>query len=187
MPTPQLSLDLQGRPSAGEVLVRIRSESRDQSEKGRWFEQLFMRIALQEPEFEVAEIWRWPDWPDREALTGLDGRDIGIDLVAKRTTGEWIAIQCKCYDERHILAESGDRQVPGRVPERDLPTPVGRRHLPMGTECTTSDSQRVTPGHAGRFQPVPRSPGRRRDRRAADSTAVAAAGRRHRGHGRRAG
>ena len=52
-----------------------------------------MRIALQEPEFEVAEIWRWPDRPEREDLTGLDGRDIGIDLVAKRTTGEWIAIR----------------------------------------------------------------------------------------------
>ena len=77
-----MNLDLRGRPSAGEVLARIRNESRDQSEKGRWFEQLFMRIALQEPEFEVAEIWRWPDWPEREALTALDGRDIGIDLVA---------------------------------------------------------------------------------------------------------
>ena len=42
----------------------------------------------------------------REALTGLDGRDIGIDLVAKRTTGEWIAIQCKCYDESHILSKT---------------------------------------------------------------------------------
>ena len=82
MAAPQLSLDLRGRPSAGEVLARIRAESRDQSEKGRWFEQLFMRIALQEPELEVAEIWRWPDWSEREALTGLDGRDIGIDLVA---------------------------------------------------------------------------------------------------------
>ena len=106
MAAPQLSLDLRGRPSAGEVLARIRAESRDQSEKGRWFEQLFMRIALQEPELEVAEIWRWPDWAEREALTGLDGRDIGIDLVAKRTSGEWIAIQCKCYDEKHILAKA---------------------------------------------------------------------------------
>ena len=106
MPTPQMSLDLRGSPSAGEVLARIRNESRDHSEKGRWFEQLFMRIALQEPEFEVADIWRWPDWPEREHLTGLDGRDIGIDLVAKRTNGEWIAIQCKCYDERHILAKA---------------------------------------------------------------------------------
>ena len=101
----QINLDLGGRPSAGEILKRIRAESRDESEKGRWFEQLFMRIALQQAEFEIDEIWRWPDWPEREALTGLDGRDIGIDLVAKRTSGELIAIQCKCYEEGHILGK----------------------------------------------------------------------------------
>lgn len=101
----QTSLDLGGRPTAGTILDRIRSESRDESEKGRWFEQLFMRIALQEPEFEIDEIWRWPDWPEREALTGLDGRDMGVDLVARRNSGEWVAIQCKCYDDRHTLGK----------------------------------------------------------------------------------
>ena len=101
----QINLDLGGRPSAGEILKRIRAESRDESEKGRWFEQLFMRIALQQAEFEIDDVWRWPDWPEREALTGLDGRDIGIDLVARRTTGEWVAIQCKCYEEGHTLGK----------------------------------------------------------------------------------
>ena len=99
----QMSLDLRGRPSAGSILHRIRSESRDESEKGRWFEQLFARIARQEPEFEIDDIWRWPEWPDRETLTGRDGRDIGIDLVARRTSGEWVAIQCKCYEDQHTL------------------------------------------------------------------------------------
>ena len=101
----QTSLDLGGRPTARAILDRIRSESRDESEKGRWFEQLFMRIALQAPEFEIDEIWRWPDWPEREALTGLDGRDMGVDLVARRTSGDWVAIQCKCYDDRHVLGK----------------------------------------------------------------------------------
>ncbi len=64
----QASLDLGGKPIAGDILDRIRNESRDQAEKGRWFEQLFMRLALQQPEFEIEEIWRWPDWPEREAL-----------------------------------------------------------------------------------------------------------------------
>ena len=101
----QTTLDLSGRPSARVILDRIRGESRDESEKGRWFEQLFMRVALQKPEFEIKEIWRWPDWPGREVLTGLDGRDIGVDLVAKLTSGEWVAIQCKCYEERHALGK----------------------------------------------------------------------------------
>ncbi len=103
----QMNLDLSGMPSAGAVLERIREQSRDEAEKGRWFEQLFMRVALQEPEFEIDGIWRWPEWPEREALTGLDGRDIGIDLVARRFSGEWIAIQCKCYDDRHVLGKGG--------------------------------------------------------------------------------
>ena len=62
-----------------------------------------MRVALQQPEFEIEEIWRWPDWPNREEWTGLDGRDIGVDLVARRTSGEWVAIQCKCYDEGRTI------------------------------------------------------------------------------------
>ena len=101
----QINLDLGGRPTARDILNRIRTDSRDESEKGRWFEQLFMRIARQQPEFEVDAIWRWPDWPEREALTGLDGRDIGIDLVAQRTSGEWVAIQCKCYENNHTLGK----------------------------------------------------------------------------------
>ena len=101
----QSNLDLGGRPTARAILARIRSESRDEAEKGRWFEQLFMRVARQEPEFEIDGIWHWPDWPEREALTGRDGRDMGIDLVARRTSGEWVAIQCKCYDDRHTLGK----------------------------------------------------------------------------------
>ena len=107
MATAQMSLDLGGRPSARTILDRIRAESRDEAEKGRWFEQLFMRIALQDPAFELDGIWRWPEWPEREALTGLDGRDIGVDLVARRTSGEWVAIQCKCYDDGHVLGKGG--------------------------------------------------------------------------------
>ena len=38
-------------------------------------------------------------------MTGLDGRDIGIELVARRASGKWVAIQCKCYDERRTLSK----------------------------------------------------------------------------------
>ena len=103
MTTPQMNLDLAGRPTAREILDRIRKESRDESEKGRWFEQLFTRVALQDPAFEIDGIWRWSEWPEREELTDRDGRDIGIDLVARRTDGGWVAIQCKCYDDDRIL------------------------------------------------------------------------------------
>ena len=107
MSQPQLILELAGPKTASEIVRRIRTDSRDESEKGRWFEELFMRVVREAPELEIAEIWRWADWPEREALTGRDGRDIGIDLVARRTSGEWVAIQCKCYDEKHVLPKAG--------------------------------------------------------------------------------
>ena len=96
----QISLDLRpGETTVGKVLARIRRDSRDESEKGRWFENLVSRMLLDLREYEVSEVHRWADWPEREELTGRDGRDIGIDLVARRIDGVWVAIQCKCYAE----------------------------------------------------------------------------------------
>ncbi len=45
--------DLGERPTARVILDRIR----DESKKGSWLERLFMRIALQQPEFEIEGIW----------------------------------------------------------------------------------------------------------------------------------
>ncbi len=98
--TLQLGIGLKdGATSIGEVQRRIRRESRSESEKGRWFENLVARVLLEEPDYEVTAVHRWTDWPERTAETGLDGRDLGIDLVARHKTGSWIAIQCKCYAE----------------------------------------------------------------------------------------
>ena len=91
--------------TAGDVLRRIRREARDESEKGEWFEELFMRIARTAPELAVAKIHRWRTWPDRLRLTGLDGRDIGVDLVAELTDGTLAAVQCKCYAETHTVGK----------------------------------------------------------------------------------
>ena len=75
-----------GKPTAGAVLDGIRLENRDQSEKGRWFERLFMRIAFQELDFEIDSVWRWPPNGPR-AMSLRDGRDIGI-LQACRVHSE---------------------------------------------------------------------------------------------------
>ncbi len=85
-------------PTAGEVLERIRREYRNESEKGRWFENLFKRLILDTPHFEVEQAWRWADWPDREAR-GFTAEDIGTDLVAVLRDGSLVAVQCKCYKE----------------------------------------------------------------------------------------
>ena len=94
----QLGLGLRrGETTVGQVLERIRTQSRDESEKGRWFENLVARVLTENPEYEIEAVHRWADWPERPAITGLDARDIGIDLVARHAEGDWVAIQCKCY------------------------------------------------------------------------------------------
>ena len=101
----QRSFDFGYAQSAGQLLRRIQTESRTQAEKGRWFENLFLRIARNETDLEIEAIHRWADWPEREELTGLTGQDIGVDLVAKHHDGTWIAIQCKCYEREHRITK----------------------------------------------------------------------------------
>ena len=52
-------------PAALLLAHSIRRDSRDESEKGRWFENLVRRVLLENPEYEVAEVHRWADWPER--------------------------------------------------------------------------------------------------------------------------
>lgn len=103
---PQSTLDLRPDETVGEAYERILREATSNSEQGRWFEHLFMTCVRELPEFEIAntKVWPWRDWPDREAVTGRDGRDYGIDLVAELKSGERVAIQCKCYKPGHRVA-----------------------------------------------------------------------------------
>ncbi len=51
-------------------------------------------------------VWRWMEWPDREAHGYLG--DVGIDLVAEQTEawgGGLCAIQTKFFDEHHSIAK----------------------------------------------------------------------------------
>ena len=90
----------------GEKLKQIREISSGTTDLGERFEYLFMKLALTEPEFGIQNIWRWKDWPQREELTGLGPKDIGIDLVAQSITNDHIAIQCKCYGDDQKIGKS---------------------------------------------------------------------------------
>ena len=48
-----------------------------------------------------SDVWTYSAWAKQ---SGLDGKDAGIDLVARtRGTGELHAIQCKFYGEDYRL------------------------------------------------------------------------------------
>lgn len=79
-----------------DILNKFRKESFSQKDKGFRFERLmqaYLRTtALYVHLFE--EVWLWSEFPHHDQF---GGKDTGIDLVAKTYTGDYWAIQCKCY------------------------------------------------------------------------------------------
>lgn len=80
-----------------QLLERYRSVSQSEREKGTYFEELIVTYLRYEATYKelYSDVWLYSDWAKEQ---GIDGRDIGIDLVAKtQGTDEYHAIQCKCY------------------------------------------------------------------------------------------
>ncbi len=79
-----------------DILNKFRKESFSQKDKGFRFERLMQAYlkttALYAHLFE--EVWLWMEFPYHNQF---GGKDIGIDLVAKTYTGDYWAVQCKCY------------------------------------------------------------------------------------------
>ena len=57
------------------------------------------KYFTEDPDYkdQFSEVYLWKEWA--ELQTSFDGRDIGVDLVAKKHDGGYCAIQCKCYAE----------------------------------------------------------------------------------------
>lgn len=81
-----------------QILDKFRKEAFSERDKGYRFERLMQAYlkttALYANLFE--EVWLWSEFPFHNQF---GGKDIGIDLVAKTFSGEYWAIQCKCFAE----------------------------------------------------------------------------------------
>jgi len=88
------------------LLTTYREASITEREKGTYFEELILCYLRNEATYRdlYSDVWTYGDWAK---LQGLDGRDTGIDLVAKTSgTGEYHAIQCKLYAEDYRLQKA---------------------------------------------------------------------------------
>ena len=86
--------------SFGDVLTKIRQESKNSVELGRKFEELTLNFLQEDKVYSsrFKNVSLWSNWKHR------DGHDAGIDLMAEEQNGDWCAIQCKCYDENGKLS-----------------------------------------------------------------------------------
>lgn len=89
------------------LLSHYRTQSKSEREKGTYFEELITCYLRNEASYRdlYSQVWTYSEWAREQ---GIDGRDTGIDLVAKTSgTDEFHAIQCKLYSEDYKL-QKGD-------------------------------------------------------------------------------
>ncbi|MFJ7471755.1 DEAD/DEAH box helicase [Peribacillus frigoritolerans] len=83
------------------LLLELRESSSDYRTMGDKFERLMVEYLKTDPLYKdkFNNIWMWKDFPHNEGKV-----DTGIDIIAEEVeTGKYCAIQCKFYDENHIL------------------------------------------------------------------------------------
>ena len=88
--------------SVTQVLDAIRRVASSERDKGDRFERLVQSAFRTDRTYRdrFSDVWLWMDWPERGSEP-----DTGIDLVAKTTDGQMVAIQCKFYDPDHTLVK----------------------------------------------------------------------------------
>lgn len=84
------------------ILEHYRKFSFSEADKGNRFERLMQAYLLTDPKYasRFNKVWLWNEFPGK---LDFGGHDIGIDLVARTTDGEYWAIQCKCFQETTVI------------------------------------------------------------------------------------
>ncbi|MCP4967994.1 MAG: DEAD/DEAH box helicase family protein, partial [bacterium] len=86
--------------SVTQVLESLRESATSERDKGDRFERLVQAAFQTDRTYRerFTDVWLWMQWPGRG-----NEPDTGIDLVAKTSDGQMVAIQCKFYDSDHTL------------------------------------------------------------------------------------
>ena len=139
----------------GQAIQRVADMSPQQTD-GKWLEELTVLVSPHIPDWEHIAAYPWNEWPEREKyFPGTTNQDIGIDVVAKRNDGQYIAIQCKSrqLDEYGHGADITNNEITkfasasaGSFLERTLDRNQRRQPRPPETSgksspCTTSPSR----------------------------------------------
>ena len=87
------------------ILNKFRKEAFSERDKGYKFERLMQAYLKTTPIYAnlFENVWLWMEFPYHDQF---GGKDIGIDLVAKTFSGEYWAVQCKCFAEDSYINKS---------------------------------------------------------------------------------
>ena len=94
---------MQTKTSFNSILNKYRKISFSERDKGDRFERLIQAYLYTDPKYaHLKKVWLWSEFPYKASF---GGHDVGIDLVAQTTEGEYWAIQCKCYQEDNRISK----------------------------------------------------------------------------------
>jgi predicted helicase len=84
------------------ILDSFRKYALSERDKGDKFERLMQAYLQTDPYYAelFTHVWLWNEFPARR---DFGGKDTGIDLVALTTSGDYWAIQCKCFQESAVM------------------------------------------------------------------------------------
>lgn len=85
--------------SFDQLIEQINENNKEQRDRGTAFEYLVQAYLKHEPLYKnlYSDVWMLSEVPESESVPK---KDTGVDLVAKKFTGELVAIQAKFYDHR---------------------------------------------------------------------------------------
>lgn len=89
-----------------DLLQSYRDAAVTEREQGTYLERLSCAFLTADPVQgeEYVQVWTWTDWA---AENGWNGKDVGIDLVAKLRNEEgFAAVQCKFYCAQHRIQKA---------------------------------------------------------------------------------
>ena len=86
-----------------DVLNSCRKGAVSERTKGTRFEKCIYAYLKTDPKYatQFEDLWFWNEFPYRKEFG--DGKDIGIDMVARTNTDDYWAIQCKCYQKEAYI------------------------------------------------------------------------------------
>ena len=88
------------------LLERFEARALNTKQKGTLFERAVKVYLQNEPKHrdQFENVWLWDEWREIAGREDFDpGTDYGVDLVAKRRTGELVAVQAKFYGKATSL------------------------------------------------------------------------------------
>ena len=146
--------------SFARLLERFESRALYTKQKGSLFEHALKVYLKNEPKYrdDLENVWLWDEWREAAGSDDFDPRqDYGVDLVAKRKTGETIAIQAKFYGKGASLPRSRLESFVSRLGTKEFDEGILVATVPITSAASDLLSELSKPVHTITFHDLERS------------------------------